>query len=226
MKKNFFRNLFLVFAAVMFFGAMSGGQSYARTVKTIQEPVVLSTITPKTTKVKVYVYGYSTLYVKKGSETLFKKYYKNSGIKTISIPKQKLKTKLKFYVKGTRSDEVFTSEKVTAKVVKKAKKTALKAPKLSFDLETTELTVKGKLGSKIYLRKRNGAKKGKWVYYGVILSKHGFTDQIQGFDMAKTYSASEYYEVRLKDLDGKYSKKTKLPLTNYVPSDNTVDIQY
>lgn len=224
MKKIFCRNLFLAFAAVMCFGIMSKQEVLADTAAGVQYPVVFTSITPKTTKVKVYVEGETTLYVKKGSELIFKKDYKKDGIKTISIPKQKLKTNLKFYVKGKRDDKTYTSKVTTAKVVKKAKKVALKAPVIKFNAKTYEISVKGKAGSRVYIREVNGTKKGRWISYGVILNKSGITEQIQNFDTSKTYSTSEYYEVRLKDLNGKYSKKTKLDLTDYKPTYTNVEI--
>jgi len=224
MKKNFFTNLFLIITAVICFGVAGKQEVFATTTGGLQYPVVFTSITPRTTKVKVYVEGETTLYVKQGKETLFKKYYKNDGIKTITISKQKFKTKLTFYVKGKRNDKMYTSEKVTAKEVKKAKRVALKAPELSFNADTTEITVKGKVGTKVYIRERNESKKGQWVYYGVILNKSGITKKIQDFDTSKTYSSSEYYEIRLKDLNGKYSEKTNLKLTDYTPSDMVSDI--
>lgn len=226
MKKYFLRNLFFAIVAIICFGITNGEQAHAQeeTVAGIQSPVVFTSITPKTKKIRLYVEGEATLYVKSGRELLLKKYYKNDGIKTITISKQKLKTKLTFYVRGKRNGKMYTSKKVSTKVIKKAKKEPLKAAKLKFNPETIELTIKGKVGTTVYVRKCNGAEKGKWINYGVILNKRGITEQIRGFDVTKTYNSTEYYEVRLKDLNGKYSKKSKLDLTGYVPADIDVEI--
>jgi len=193
----------------------------------VQPPVIFTSITPRTSKIKVYVDGDSTLYVKKGKHILFKKHYKNEGIKTITIPKQKTNTKLKFYVKGMRFDKKHTSKKVTIKVVKKApKKVALKKPILNFNEETTQINITGKTGTKVYVREVINDKKQKWIYYGVILNKHGITKMLDGFNPSKNYTSSNYFQVRLKDLDGKYSKITNLDLTNYTPTDMEVTVHY
>lgn len=219
MKKTILKKLFFMLAIVACLGIAGQQEVLALTlVAGAQSPVVFTSITPKTTKVQVYVHGETTLYVKKGKALLAKKYYKSEGIKTITIPKQKVKSKLNFYVKNKGGEKPRTSKTTTVSVVSKAKKVALTAPKLNFNAGTTELRVRGKAGSKVYIRKVTGSKNGKWAYQGLIFGKEGNTKMIAGFDTCKTYSTSEYYEVRLKDLNGQYSKITKLELTSYVPT--------
>jgi hypothetical protein len=111
-----------------------------------------------------------------------------------------------------------TSIRSTVRVVKKSPKVTLTAPKLKFNDKTFEITVKGKMGSRVYIRERNGSKKKEWFYYGFILYKSGITARLSEFNPVKKYGKSEYFEVRLKDINGKYSKISKLKLTNYVPA--------
>jgi len=182
----------------------------------IQPPVVFTSITPRTSKIKVYVDWESTLYVKKGKRTLFKKYYENEGIKTITIPKQKINTKLKFYVRGTRYDKEYTCKKVTSKkttirvVQKAAKKEVLRSPSLEFYKKNARINIRGKIGTTVYVRRIINDKKQEWVCYGVILKKRGITRSLDNMRPAKTYTA--YFQVRLKDIDGKYSRIADLDL--------------
>lgn len=74
-------------------------------------PIVLvKEITDRTTSIPVYVYDDTTLFIKKGNETIFQRYYTKKGVKNIKIKEQKGGSRLKFYlvakVSGKKGDTV------------------------------------------------------------------------------------------------------------------------
>ncbi|MCI8484219.1 MAG: hypothetical protein HFH41_07750 [Lachnospiraceae bacterium] len=78
--------------------------------------VLLKEITERTTAIPVYVYEDTTLYIKNGTHTVYKKFYKEEGLKKVKIAKQKAGSKLKFYLVADISGK--RGKIITRKVVK------------------------------------------------------------------------------------------------------------
>ncbi|WP_394925868.1 hypothetical protein [uncultured Robinsoniella sp.] len=164
-------------------------------------PTVITPITTKTTKIKVYVYSNTKLYIKKGNKTLASKSFKKEGIKTIRIKKQKLNSKIKFYLVNMANGK--KGKIVTKKVVNKADNIILKAPKVIY--ESGVLTVRGKIGCVVYIKVVHNEGSDPWYKFGTILSK-------KGIEATPSFSTDThgYCLVRLKDTTGKKSPITKV----------------
>lgn len=166
-------------------------------------PTVITPITTKTTKIKVYVYSNTKLYIKKGNKTLASKSFKKEGIKTISIKKQKLNSNIKFYLVNMANGK--KGKIVTKKVVNKANNIILKAPMVTY--ESGVLTVRGKIGCAVYIKVVHNEGSDSWYKFGTILSK-------KGIEATPSFSTDThgYCLVRLKDTTGKKSPSTKVKI--------------
>ena len=64
------------------------------------EPKVLSAINEGTTRVQVYVYSHTTLYIRNGSTLIAQRRYGRNGVKTVRIPRQKKGKRLSFQLRN------------------------------------------------------------------------------------------------------------------------------
>lgn len=78
--------------------------------------VLTEEITDRTGLVLVYVFDNTTLYIKNGSNIVYKKFYAKKGLKEVKIEKQKGGCKLKFYLIAQTSGK--KGDVVTKKVIK------------------------------------------------------------------------------------------------------------
>lgn len=162
----------------------------------IPKPLILKTITSKTSSISVTGHKGSTLVIKNEKKILGTVKYKKSGEQKITFPAQEKGT-LYFYVKiGNKRSEV---------VSRKIKDvTAPKAPKLK--AEDWRLLVKGEMGTKVYFKGADG-----WRCLGFVLDK-GWNPFLAGVHFYDT--ECEYYEVYLKDASGNKSKKVRIKNPN------------
>lgn len=96
-----------------------------QTVSTMQIPpnereytpsVLVGEITENDTQIPVYVYDWTTLYVKNGEDIIYRKFYKEEGKKNIKIKKQPGNSRLEFYLISKDSGK--KGKTVTKKVTK------------------------------------------------------------------------------------------------------------
>lgn len=168
----------------------------------VYEPVILSQITPKTLKVKVYGYEDTTLYVKKGKKLITKKVFKKDGIKNIQIKRQKKGTKLSFKLVNNRNNKARTVYQAVGK-----KNKDLKTRKQRAAYKYGYLTVKGTVGSTVYLKAVEKGKADRWRKIGVILDKNGVSVKP---GIAPSSKKKSYCWIKLKDADGKFGKAMKV----------------
>lgn len=177
-------------------------------------PTVFTQLTPKTTKVNIYVYQNTTLYIKNGSKLIAKKHFKTEGTKIVNIKKQAINSKIKFYLYNNSNKKKGST--VIKTVVKKAENQPLTAPKLKYSYGL--LTIKGKIGCDIFIKYVENGQSSKWIKSGTILTKNGLTI------MSKQFKNSDgYYYVKLKDLNGKTSTTTKLKVLKNNKTEISID---
>ncbi|MCI8876931.1 MAG: hypothetical protein HFI77_13105 [Lachnospiraceae bacterium] len=127
---------------------------------TIFEPFVFTSITNQTSKIRVYAYRDTTLKITNQSETIFEKTYKSTGKKTIKIPQQKARTKLKFTLTSKYGVSASVTKKVKDDGVISNKKvdSSLKKPKISGKItdKSTSVKVYAKKGQTLHIQ--NGGK--------------------------------------------------------------------
>lgn len=78
--------------------------------------VLVGEITEDDTQIPVYVYDWTTLYVKNGEDIIYRKFYKEEGKKNIKIKKQPGNSRLEFYLISKDSGK--KGKTVTKKVTK------------------------------------------------------------------------------------------------------------
>lgn len=147
--------------------------------------VMTSQITNRTTKVSVYVYDATTLYIKKGTETIFKKYYAKEGLKTASIAKQKGKSKLDIYLvykpSGKKGKVVRATVKALPAVSKEAYSKKIKTPTVQKKItnKTKAISVKANKGTTLMVKNDSGIVK-KVVYTSTGTKKIAIPKQKEG----------------------------------------------
>lgn len=179
-----------------------------------ETPVILSQITAKTTKIKVYGYKNTKLYVKNGEKRIGQKTFKKDGIQTVRIKKQEKGTKLSFQLVNQKSGKTRT---IYQKVGKKNRNLNARKQSAScwtdyltetgFPKDTVYLTVKGTVGSTVYMKPVEKGKAGKWRKVGVVLDREGLRVKVG----IKPFAGGKksYCLVRLKGINGKYGKTMK-----------------
>lgn len=110
-------------------------------------PKVLSKLDEGTTKVQVYVYDHTTLYIRNGSRLVARNRFGKKGSKTVRIPRQKNGSTLSFQLKNNRTG-LFGSA-VYQKVGGKNTQTAAEA---SVAYRDGTVYVSGPAGSKVYVK--------------------------------------------------------------------------
>lgn len=179
-----------------------------------EKPVILNQITAKTTRIKVYGYKNTTLYVKNGEKLIGQKTFKKDGIQTVRIKKQENGTTLSFQLVNQRNSKTRT---IYQKVGKKNRNLNGRKQSAScwtdyltetgFPKDTVYLTVKGTVGSTVYMKPVEKGKAGKWRKIGVILDQEGIRVKVGIKPVAG--GKKSYCLVRLKGLNGKYGKTMK-----------------
>lgn len=160
------------------------------------DPVVLRQITPKTRKVRVYVEQDTTLYIKRGTKILAKRYYKEGGIKTVRIPRQRRNTRLKFYLVNGYNDR--RGRIVVHKVKSRGTKRVPFQVKVKKD---GKAVIRGNMGDEVFQQEVYEGGKTEWRRKGYILSKKNKITIQLPFSVDGSYC-----RIRLKRLGGNYSK--------------------
>ncbi len=120
--------------------------------------VLVGEITENDTQIPVYVYDWTTLYVKNGEDIIYRKFYKEEGKKNIKIKKQSGNSRLDFYLISKDSGK--KGKTVTKKVTKlpvvakeKPVKTIVK-PQVQKTVTSQSQTVKvgGKKGTTLVVK--------------------------------------------------------------------------
>lgn len=201
------RTIFMlsVLALVMLFPMGAKAMTFVPPEELTYKPVVFSQITPNTTKVKVYAFENTRLYVKVGNKVLFQRKYTTTGTKTVTIKRQKNGTKLKFYLVNLENNK--RGKVVYKKVTTNPKKVPLTKPKLEYS--NGEVNVKGKIGCDVYV-KTVGAKNGikSWKKYTTLINKSG-SFRLYNLEPSKK-NGHVYVYVKLRDIDGKYSQPARV----------------
>ncbi len=125
------------------------------------EPVIFGRITTQTDKVRVYVYGNTTLKITGDAGIIFQKTYKREGKKTVKLPLQKAHTKLKFTLttkNGAAGSAVVKTVKDDGIISKKKVSVSLKKPIVAGAItdKSTSVKVYAEKGDTLYIQ--NGAK--------------------------------------------------------------------
>ena len=179
-----------------------------------EKPVILNQITAKTTRIKVYGYKNTTLYVKNGEKLIGQKTFKKDGIQTVRIKKQENGTTLSFQLVNQRNSKTRT---IYQKVGKKNRNLNARKQSAScmwshwtgtdFSDEAIYLTVKGTVGSTVYMKPVEKGKTRKWRKIGVILDQEGIRVKVGITPLVG--GKKSYCLVRLKGINGKYGKTMK-----------------
>lgn len=166
----------------------------------LKKPKIYGKITDKTVSVKVYAGKGETLYIQNGSKVLKKVVYQKKGSQTVEIPQQKAGTKLTFYVADKKGRSAYTTK--TVKDVTPPKK-----PEVSFSPDDVRITVKGEVGTKVYIRQNSANVQGSWLYMGTMLEGKCV---FWLYDAGISYAfAGDDFSVRLVDDAGNKSKSAK-----------------
>ena len=175
-------------------------------VDAIQFHIVYTDITTQTDKVKVYVQPIRkriTLQVENQSEILFKKTYRKEGKKTITIPKQKAGTKLKFtlFDRGVEWIDETVKVKDAGVISHKKVDSSIKKPKVDGEITDQSLSVSvyAKKGETLYIQ--NGGKVLKKVKY----TKSGY--QTHAIKKQKAETKLTFYVTGKKGGRSKYVTK-------------------
>lgn len=180
-----------------------------------EKPVILNQITAKTTRIKVYGYKNTTLYVRNGKKLIGQTTFKKDGIQTVKIKKQKNGNKISFQLVNQKSSKTRT---IYQRVGKKNRNLSVRRQSVfcwtdyltekGFPKDTVYLTVKGTVGSTVYMKPVENGKARKWRKVGVILDQEGLRVKagIEPFAGGK----KNYCLVRLKGINGKYGKTIKV----------------
>jgi len=187
-------------------------------------PMVYTDITTQTDKVKVYVilpFSKSvTLKIENQSQVIFKKTYKKEGKKTITIPKQKAGTKLKFTLSDKHGVLLVETKKVKDDGVISDRKvdSSLKKPKVDGEITDQSLSVNvyAKKGETLYIQ--NGGKVLKKVKYTKsgyqthAIKKQKAETKLTFYVTGKKGGRSRYVTKEVKDITPPGKPKISFPM--------------
>lgn len=175
--------------------------SNRKIVSSLKKPKVYGKITDKSVSVKVKASKGETLYIQNGSKVLKKAEYHKTGSQTLSIPRQKAGTKLTFYTTGKKKGRSVYVTKTVEDVTAPAK------PNIFFAEGETDITVKGEIGTKVYVKHNSTEMKSSWTYMGTMLEKT-YTFSLQNAGISSV-CAGDSFSIRLVDDAGNKSASAK-----------------